>query len=69
MTVRNDNFYPVRVEYYDKSGTLSKVLVRGDLKQVKGYWVSMDSTMEDLRKQHTTQMLVSDPQARHGDRG
>lgn len=60
VTVRNDKFYPVRVEYYDKSGTLSKVLVRGDLKQVKGYWVSMDSTMEDLRKQHTTQMLVSD---------
>ncbi len=26
----------------------------------EGYWVSMDSTMEDVRKQHTTQMLVSD---------
>jgi outer membrane lipoprotein-sorting protein len=60
VTVRNDSFYPVRVEYYDRSGTLSKVLVRGELKQLKGYWVSMDSTMEDVRKHHTTRMLVSD---------
>ncbi len=60
VTVRNDNFYPVRIEIYDRSGTLSKVLVRGDLKQVQGYWVSMDTTMEDLRKRHKTQMIVSD---------
>ena len=60
VTVRNDIFYPVRIEIYDRSGTLFKVLVRGDLKQVQGYWVSMDSTMEDLKKQHTTRMLVSD---------
>ncbi|HUI69008.1 MAG TPA: outer membrane lipoprotein-sorting protein [Spirochaetia bacterium] len=60
VTVRNDSFYPVRVEIYDRSGTLAKVLTRSDLKQVKGYWVSMDSTMEDLRKQHKTQMIVSD---------
>ena len=60
VTVRNDNFYPVRIEIYGKSGALSKVLVRGDLRQVQGYWVSMDSTMEDVAKQHKTQMLVSD---------
>ena len=60
VTIRNDNFYPIRVEYYDKSGNLSKILVRSELKQLKGYWVSMDSTMEDVRKHHTTQMLVSD---------
>jgi outer membrane lipoprotein-sorting protein len=60
VTIRNDNFYPIRVEYYDRSGSLSKVLVRSELKHVKGYWVSMDSTMENVRKHHTTQMLVSD---------
>ncbi len=60
VTARNDNFYPVRIEMYGKSGALSKVLVREDLRQVHGYWVSMDSTMEDLRKQHKTRMLVSD---------
>jgi outer membrane lipoprotein-sorting protein len=60
VTVRSDNFFPVRCEYYDRSGTLAKVLTRGDLKQVQGYWVAMTTTMEDLKKQHKTQMLVSD---------
>ena len=60
VTVHNDSFYPVRIEYYDKSGTLSKVLVRGDLKQMQGYWVAMNTTMEDLKKQHKTEMLISD---------
>jgi outer membrane lipoprotein-sorting protein len=60
VTIRNDNFYPVRIEFYNKSGALAKVLVREDLRQVSGYWVSMNTTMEDLKRQHTTQMLVSD---------
>jgi len=60
MTVQRDTFYAVRVEYYDKSGTLAKVLTRGDLKQVQGYWVSLTTTMEDLKKQHKSQMLTSD---------
>lgn len=60
VTVRNDCSYPVRIEMYGKSGTLTKVLVREDLKQVQGYWVSMDTTMEDVRKQHKTRMVVSD---------
>jgi outer membrane lipoprotein-sorting protein len=60
VTVRSDNFYPVRIEMYDTSGALAKILLRGDLKQVQGYWVSMETTMEDCKKHHKTQMLVSD---------
>ena len=60
VTVRNESFYPVRIEMYGKSGALAKVLIREGLRQVQGYWVSMDSTMEDVKKQHKTQMLVSD---------
>jgi outer membrane lipoprotein-sorting protein len=60
VTVQSNSFYAVRVEYYDKSGTLAKVLLRGDLKQVQGYWVAMTTSMEDLKKQHKSEMLVSD---------
>lgn len=60
VTIRNDSFYPVRIEMYGKSGSLMKVLVRGDLKQMQGYWVSMSTTMEDVKKQHKSQMIVSD---------
>jgi len=60
LWVRNDNFYPVRVENYGKDGTLSKILLREKLQNVKGYWTSMETTMEDVRKQHKTIMRVSD---------
>jgi outer membrane lipoprotein-sorting protein len=58
--VRNDNSYPVRIEHFDKGGRLSKVLVREDLRQLQGYWVSMRTTMEDVRTKHRTEMTVSD---------
>jgi outer membrane lipoprotein-sorting protein len=60
VTVQSDNFYPVRIEYYDKSGTVAKVLTRGDLKQVQGYWVAMTTIMEDLKRQHKSEMITSD---------
>ena len=60
MTIQNESFYPVRVECYDMSGALSKVLTREDVKQVQGYWVAMTTTMEDLKKQHKSQMVTSD---------
>ena len=60
VTVQNDTFYPIRVECYDRSGTLAKVLTRTDLKQVQGYWVAMTTTMEDLKKQHKSLMITSD---------
>jgi outer membrane lipoprotein-sorting protein len=60
LWVRNDNFYPVRVENYGKDGALAKILLRGNLQNVQGYWTSMETTMEDVRKQHKTRMLVSD---------
>ncbi len=60
VTIQNESFYPVRVECYDMSGALSKVLTREDVKQVQGYWVAMTTTMEDLKKQHKSQMVTSD---------
>lgn len=60
LWVRNDNFYPVRVENYGKDGALCKILLREKLQNVKGYWTSMETTMEDVKKQHKTRMLVSD---------
>jgi outer membrane lipoprotein-sorting protein len=60
LWVRNDTFYPVRVENYGKDGALAKVLLREKLQKVQGYWTSMETTMEDVRKQHKTRMLVSD---------
>lgn len=60
VTVQNDSFFPVRVECYDQSGSVVKVITRGDLRQVKGYWVAMTTTVEDVKKQHKSQMITSD---------
>jgi outer membrane lipoprotein-sorting protein len=60
VRVLSDTFYPVRIEHYDRSGQLAKVLVREDLRQMNGYWVSMLTRMEDVRTGHKTEMTVSD---------
>jgi outer membrane lipoprotein-sorting protein len=62
MTVQAGTFVPVRIEHYNKAGKLWKVLVREKLQQVDGYWVAMESTMQDVVKQHTTKMIISDVQ-------
>jgi outer membrane lipoprotein-sorting protein len=60
MTVTASTYTPVRIEHFDKTGKLVKVLVRQDYRQIDGYWVAMESTMEDVTKKHKTTMIVSD---------
>jgi outer membrane lipoprotein-sorting protein len=62
MWVRSNSFVPTRVEHYDKNGKLYKVLVRDNIQLVGGYWIAMEMTMEDLKKQHKTKMITSDMQ-------
>jgi outer membrane lipoprotein-sorting protein len=52
--VRKDNFYPIRVEYYDAGGTNFKVMRREKLEQINGYWVAKETTFEDLKTGHKT---------------
>jgi len=62
MWVSSANYVPTRVEHFDKNGKLYKVLVREKIQLVGGYWVAMETTMEDLKKQHKTKMIISDMQ-------
>jgi outer membrane lipoprotein-sorting protein len=58
VTVRKDNFYPVKIEFYDKSGNLSKIMTRGKLEKVNNYWESKESVMEDVKSNHKTKLLL-----------
>lgn len=60
MHVRTDNFYPVRIEHFDKGGTLVKIMTREMIEKVDGYWVSKDYRMEDLKTKHKTKMLIQE---------
>ncbi len=60
MTVRADNFYPERIEHYNKSGKLCKIMTRDGIEQISGYWVCTESQMEDLKTKHKTRMIMTD---------
>ncbi|MFW6139630.1 MAG: outer membrane lipoprotein-sorting protein, partial [Spirochaetota bacterium] len=51
---RKDNFYPVRVEYYNFQDEMYKVIERKDLKKIDGYWTARKIVVKDLRKDHST---------------
>ena len=59
MTVRADNFYPERIDHYNKSGKLCKIMTRDGIEQIDGYWVCTESQMDDLKAKHKTRMIIT----------
>ena len=60
MWVRADNFYPTRIEHYDRAGKLYKVMLREKIEMVGKYWISKESEVEDLKAKHKTKMILED---------
>jgi len=60
MWVRADNFYPTKIEYYDRGNNLYKVMTREKIEKVGKYWISKESEMEDLKAKHKTKMILID---------
>lgn len=60
LSVRQDNFYPEKVEYFDKSGKLVKRMTSDKIEKVNGYWIAQISLMEDLKSGHKTKMILED---------
>jgi len=58
LEVRKDNFYPVKIDHYDKAGNLWKVLDRKKIEKNGNYWLSMEMEMKDLKKDHSTKMIT-----------
>ena len=50
--------YPVKVEMYDKSEALLKVMSIKDLQRVDGFWTPMDTVIENVQTGHSTEMKV-----------
>ncbi len=59
MTIRKDNFYPVKIEHFDKGGNLWKVLEKKRVEKKGNYWISMEMEMKDLKKNHSTKMITN----------
>jgi len=58
-TVNKANYYPEKMEFYDKGNTRIKEATYSFTKVGK-YWNSTEIEMYDLRKNHRTKMLMSD---------
>ena len=58
VQVRKDNFYPVKIDHYDKGGNLWKVMVREKLIKKDDYWIALEMEMKDLKKLHSTKMIT-----------
>ncbi len=60
MVVDPHNWIPMRVEFYDKSGSLKKVLTNSRVAKVDGYWTVQEMTMRDVQAKHKTVLTLSD---------
>ncbi len=66
MWVRLDNYYPTRIEYYNRSGELWKVLEQKGLRQISGYWIAIDREMTDMLSGHSTSINMTDVEVNTG---
>lgn len=59
MSVNKEHYYPVEMNYYDRGNREIKVAQYTFVKIGK-YWNTENVTMKDLKKDHTTSMIMSD---------
>ncbi len=59
VEIDNANFYPVTMEYYDKGNKKIKVATY-TFKKIGDYWNAEEIKMTDLKKKHSTKMIMSD---------
>lgn len=59
MSVNKEHYYPVEMKYYDKGNNEIKVANYKFVKIGK-YWNAEQITMKDLKKQHTTSLIMTD---------
>jgi outer membrane lipoprotein-sorting protein len=58
VTVIKTNFYPCKMEHFDKQGKLVKVLTRDKIDKEGKYWVCHSVKMDDLKSGHSTEMIT-----------
>ncbi|MGC9026000.1 MAG: outer membrane lipoprotein-sorting protein [bacterium] len=60
LWVKDDTFVPLRIEFYDKSGKLLKILINSELKKIDGKWFPMSMVMDNVQDNHKTEIIVKE---------
>jgi outer membrane lipoprotein-sorting protein len=58
--VVKDRWYGVKKEFYDEDGELLKILTLKKAEKIKGYWIIANVEMNNVQKNHKTEMKLSD---------
>ncbi|MCX8015128.1 MAG: outer membrane lipoprotein-sorting protein, partial [candidate division WOR-3 bacterium] len=58
LSVRTDNFYPQIIEYYDKSGKLTKKMTSEKIEKNGQFWIAKETIMEDFKSGRKTKMIL-----------
>lgn len=59
LYLNKTNYYPVKMEYYDKSNNYFKLATYKYVKKDK-YWYAKEVKMEDVEKNHSTTIILTD---------
>ena len=62
--VRKDDFLPLRIRYYDKSGQLVKTLYTKRIRTMEGRPVIVEAQMVNKKTGHTTELVVDNMRPR-----
>ncbi|HKJ67699.1 MAG TPA: outer membrane lipoprotein-sorting protein, partial [bacterium] len=60
MWVSTANWFPTKIEFYDESGQLKKVLINREIEQIDGNWTAREITMEDVQKGSRTVLSLTE---------
>jgi len=60
MLVDTKTYLPLRIEFFDKSKKLWKVMTQEQIKKISSYWVAQTISMRDVKKKHSTVMKLKD---------
>ncbi len=60
LWVSTENFYPLKIEFYDQHNKLCKVLTNHKIQKIAGYLVAQEMEMVDVIKNHKTKMFLEE---------
>jgi len=52
--IRQDSYIAAKIEYYDRMGTLMKILTTSDVKKHEGFWTIFKMEMDNKQEKHKT---------------
>ncbi len=60
MLVRNDNLYPVKIEFFSKNGEKVKIMENGKIEKEGKYWIAKEAIMHNLNNDHKTKLIITE---------